>query len=203
MKMKYFIIAILTTISISNCYANLPGLYTGIGGGFSQLEAYSDTNVPAGTFASEAFIGYNFNQRIGLELSYLINGRTQFTLKNYYNVKVDYALKSLSLLSRIYLNTGDSPLETAFILGISQAFVIPTLEVKGYSKTNKFQFEDQKSLLLMVGGGFNYQFNKNFSSKIDLILSGRKKPTYGYFGVPLGMVIILGFTYHINHTQIT
>lgn len=142
---KIAVCSVIFLTSLANLsYATIPGLYLGAGAGLSRLDTpneylYDDISDSAqkkskklGGLGARAFIGYNFNEYLGLEFGAAQYAKSSYKTQWASDLKAtqNYKLRDLDLVAKAYLPISDSGL-SVYALG-GAAYVESKM---GYSQT--------------------------------------------------------------------
>lgn len=200
-----------------------PGFYAGGGLGVSRLDTKDhpllndrgwshrvDSAIDRGGLGWKAFIGYNLNEFLGLELAYnayadskyagavmVGNSRLVISRKN--------SLNAVSLVGKAALPLGDSGFSIYGLAGGAQ--VNSRMQSTGEGQINSYFFNSgwiggstsasQNKFRLMYGGGAGYAFSEQFSGNLELSrIQGDEDTTLKLF--PNADALILSLTYHFS-----
>lgn len=166
MKFKKISIAIFASLTfMSQAYAATPGVYVGVGAGYSSLNNFTDTSKQGGGgLGGQLVAGYNINPYFGVELGYRAFNNTTFNL-DYYAANMDYSLHSLSLVGKLYLPLfKESKFDYYTLIGISESY--GKARVKSYYGDGAPTLNNN-ALLGTLGVGFSYKINAHITTSLE------------------------------------
>jgi opacity protein-like surface antigen len=199
-------------LAISMCslafsaHAAKPGIYMGIGAGYSHLADFSDIEKDSETnVGAKVFIGYNFNKYFGMEVSYAGYGETEygeyFSYNSYNNYYVlNYNLKTFSAVGKFYLPADENDKTNNFDLYVLLGAANATAYVDLRSSFMSYEYTDHFSNNAIVGVfglGVNYNINSNIAAGLEYTFTGGKSGDSDGFGIPQSALVTLNLIYKI------
>lgn len=199
------ILAMSMCALVFSAHAAKPGVYMGIGGGYSNLENFNDiskdseNNVGAG----KLFVGYNFNKYFGVEVSYATYGETEygeyFNDNNYHIL--NYKLKTFSTVGKFYLPVDENDKIKNFdiyvLLGAANASVNVDSRVSFMPNAHYEGHSSNSAIVGMFGFGVNHNINSNIATGLEYVFTGGKSGDNEGIGIPKSHLLTLNLIYKI------
>lgn len=191
-------LSVLSFVLLTNSpliHAASPGLYLGGGVGYGNLGSEPGlSKIENNIFAGRIFIGYNFNQFIGIETNYIPLATTKYYIPDYPWMRGDYSLTAASVVGKIYGSfSQESPFNLYALIG--GAYLSGLLDVK-YNSTILYSYRES-GLVPTAGLGASLDLNQNFTMGIELSVLGKKESSNYRASIPHSSMGTLSISYRI------
>lgn len=175
--------------------AATPGAYIGGGAGISQLAPESDLNKKdENVLGGRVFLGYNFNNYLGLEASYSSLGKTSYYDERYPLVTGDYSLSAASLVGKLYFPlSNESPANLYVLLGGAHLWGNFDVTFRSMSLAS---FSSSGSVAT-VGAGASYDLNQHLTANLEISGFGENESPND-IGIPRSMLATLNLAYKFS-----
>jgi opacity protein-like surface antigen len=181
---KIISMSILSLTLCNSTFAVPEGPYIGAGIGGSVLNNFSDASKKNDDpqLAGRVFAGFNFNNWLGMELSYARYGNTSYTQNNSLDtLSYDYKLDAASLVGKAYLPLDSEAKVSAYgLLGVTY--------LNGKADTqfmdNHISNDSSHVYSPTVGAGFQYTLNQHVSTGIEYSYARGKSGDSNHIGIP-------------------
>lgn len=213
-------IVILTSMALSALFlvesvgAVTPGMYVGGGLGVSRLDTrdnplfndrgwnHVNSSVERGGLGWKAFIGYNLNDFLGLELGYgayadskysgaIVNTNTRLVVSR------KNALGAVSLVGKASLPLGESGFSVYALGGGAQVNSRVHYQLPSSGWNSAPSSASQNKFRPIYGGGVGYAFSEQFSGALEVSrIRGDGEKHHKLF--PNADALTLNLTYHFN-----
>jgi opacity protein-like surface antigen len=176
--------SILSLAVSHSTFALAEGPYLGAGIGGSILNNFSDASKENDDpqLAGRVFAGYNFNNWLGLELSYSRYGNTEYTQDDSFDtVTYDYKMNAISLVGKAYLPLDSQAKLSAYgLLGVSYLSASADTKFVGEHVSN----DSSHVYSPTAGGGFQYAFNEHLQTNLEYSYAKEKNGDSDHLGIP-------------------
>jgi hypothetical protein len=183
----------LALISAQSAFSSNSGGYAGFGLGISSLGAADDALATSDSgFAGRFFLGYNFNEVLGIEGAVASLHDQDYALAGYSWIIYNYKLSALSLVGKVYLPVGER-----FNLNLSLGGAKMYTDVDETSVYNSsYHYKKSSNMLTgVVGFGAGFDVTEHLKTTLDLMVYGKQDGDQNHFGVPQSTLFTLGLAY--------
>jgi len=189
---KFGIVSLVLCSNPQLIFAATPGAYLGGGAGLGQLASEADLNkTKNNVFGGRVFLGYNFNDYIGLEANYSALGKTTYYDPFYPSVTGDYSLNAVSLVGKFYLPLSkESPANLYALVGGAQ--LRGNFDI-AYQAMNLAKFSTN-AFVPTAGLGASYDLNQHLIANLEVSFFGEKK-SLDDIGIPQSMLATFSVAY--------
>lgn len=184
--------ALLLTMTSPMTNASTNGVYAGLGLGASKMEDFNDAALTDKTgMAGRVFLGYRFNDYLGLELDYAKFSNANYFLYDLPDINVNYRLSALSFLGKLHL-----PLNEQFnvYLGLGAAQMYSNIDASTNFSTVHYT-DSSNATVFTASTGLEYKFTEHVVAQLDYTRYDDNKGDDSHLPVPASNLFTVGFTY--------
>lgn len=174
--------------------AATPGAYFGAGIGVAQLGDITHfTQSDDSHLGGRAFVGYNFNNYLGLEANYYGLGSSRYTYYNRY-YQLDYSINAIGLVGKAYIPLVDNSWNLYGLLGVAQ--LQGKWNIRERARVTLFE-RSPSALTATVGVGVNVELNSKLTTAFEVQVFEKKDDEIGFDFIPGSALASVSLSYKI------